>query len=70
MNFDILFIVYFIALFIGVIFLSKFIYEAYITFAKKYNLVETLTTGPSKKIKIYSSSGLVFAITLLVSRSN
>ena len=61
------FILYYTALFISIFFLSKYIYQGYIRFVKKFNVLKTILLAPSKKIKISHSTGIIFAITLLVS---
>ena len=66
MNSEFLFILYYLGLLTGTIFLSRFIFRKYIVFAKSYNLIKNINARTTHKGLVYTGGGVVYAAVIMV----
>ena len=67
MSSEFLFPLYYLGIFIGTTFLSRFIFRRYIQFAEKYNLFNPANSKFSQKGNVFTGGGVVFASVAMVS---
>ncbi len=67
MNSEFPFLLYYIGVLAGTIFLSRFIFRKYIQFAKTYNLVKAANSRAAHKGIVFTGGGVVYAAVIMVS---
>ena len=60
------FVVYYLGLLVATIFLSRFIFRKYISFAKRYNLTKASNSRAAHKGFVFTGGGVVYAAVLMV----
>ena len=60
------FVVYYLGLLVATIFLSRFIFRKYISFAKRYNLTKASNSRAVHKGFVFTGGGVVYAAVLMV----
>ena len=60
------FLVYYLGVLIGTIFLSRFLFSRYIGFAKTYNLVKATNSRAAHKGIVFTGGGVVYAAVIMV----
>ena len=66
MNLEFNYIIYYLGIFILTLFLSRFIFSRYVSFAKKYNLVKNQNARASHKGQVFTGGGVVYAAVIMV----
>ncbi len=66
MNSEFPFFIYYIGLVIATIFLSRFIFQKYISFANRYNLTKASNSRAAHKGFVFTGGGVVYAAVLMV----
>ena len=66
MNSEFPFLVYYLGVLIGTVFLSRFIFAKYIGFAKTYNLVKATNSRAAHKGLVFTGGGVVYAAVIMV----
>ena len=67
MNSEFPFLLYYIGVLAGTIFLSRFIFRKYIQFAKSYNLIKAVNSRAAHKGTVFTGGGVVYAAVIMVS---
>ena len=60
------YILYYIGIFILTLFLSRFIFSRYVSFAKRFNLIKAQSTRASHKGQVFTGGGVVYAAVIMV----
>ena len=66
MNSEFPFLLYYIGVLAGTIFLSRFIFRKYIQFAKSYNLIKAVNSRAAHKGTVFTGGGVVYAAVIMV----
>ena len=66
MNSEFPFLLYYLGVLIGTLFLSRFIFRKYIQFAKTYNLVKATNSRAAHKGIVFTGGGVVYAAVIMV----
>ena len=66
MNSEFPFLIYYLGVLAGTVFLSRFIFRKYILFAKTYNLVKATNSRAAHKGIVYTGGGVVYAAVVMV----
>ena len=66
MNSEFPFLLYYLGVLTGIVFLSRFIFRKYIQFAKTYNLVKPANSRGAHKGIVFTGGGVVYAAVIMV----
>ena len=66
MNSEFPFLLYYLGVLTGTVFLSRFIFRKYIQFAKTYNLVKAANSRAAHKGIVFTGGGVVYAAVIMV----
>jgi len=66
MNSEFPFLLYYLGVLAGSVFLSRFIFRKYIQFAKTYNLVKAANSRAAHKGTVFTGGGVVYAAVIMV----
>ena len=67
MDLDFTYIFYYLGVFVLTLFLSRFIFSRYVSFAKRFNMVKAQSLRSSHKGQVFTGGGVVYAAVIMVS---